>query len=67
MRGLIQQELKRLAHVKVFTPNVHAQWQAEENERALIEWARKEEPRELRPDDQVYERKPFISWTAFLP
>jgi len=67
MTGLIPQELKRLEHVRVFTPNVHAQWQEEENQRALIEWARKEEDRPLRPDRQTCRRNPFLSLTAFFP
>lgn len=43
-RGLIPNEIARLRKVKVFSPNIHAQWQEEENERAFLEWCRKEEP-----------------------
>ena len=57
MIGLIKQELKRLQKVKCFTPNLHAQWQQEENDRALRLWATKEERRELRPDNTPKERQ----------
>lgn len=51
MKGLIPEHLKRLQKVKVFTPNVHHQWQIEEDERALIEWARREEEQ---PKEGIY-------------
>lgn len=54
IRGLIPQEIARLHKVRAFTPNVHAQWMMEENERAFLEWCRKEEPRYLRDDLNDY-------------
>ena len=46
MKGLIQKELARLEKVKAFTPNVHAQWMKEENERDFIRWCREEQPKQ---------------------
>lgn len=39
--GLVNQELQHLHRVRVHSPNIRAQWQAEEDDRALIEWCRK--------------------------
>lgn len=66
MRGLIPQELARLSKVRAFTPNVHAQWQAEENERAFLEWCRKEEPRHLRDDLMDYVWVPWWKRVAIF-
>lgn len=59
MRGLIPDEINRLKNVNVFTPNLHHQWEVEENERALIEWARKETKPSLIPDTNVYSKRPI--------
>lgn len=50
MMGLIPDTLNRLKRVRVFTPNVHYEWQQEENERSFLEWCRTDEVTELRPD-----------------
>ncbi len=66
-RGLIQNEIARLQRVKVFTPNVHAQWMEEENERSFIEWCKKDEAYPLMADTLEHPKvSPFKSLTAFL-
>lgn len=60
-RGLIPDTILRLKKTNVFTPNVHHEWQREENERSLIEWARNPLPYDLPTDPQ----EPSHFWRGF--
>lgn len=49
-------------------PDVQNFIQEKVNYEAFLEWAQKDEVREVRPDTNEYpKRSPFISFTAFLP
>lgn len=64
--GLIPNEIRRLNRVNVFTPNVIAQWQEEENERSFLEWCREDqEPPRISIaglPSRLYEREKVRSW-----
>lgn len=66
-RGLIPEEIARLEKVRNFTPNVHAEWQAEEDERSFLEWCRKdleEQPSMFR--DETKDWHPVAAISKFL-
>ena len=71
---MIPSTIARLEKVRAFTPNVHAQWLAEENERAFLEWCRKPEEKQtisiVGIPSQFYERekvRPWKWWSFLIP